>query len=133
MLTFATWYESGLSKEKALTRQDMEYGALLASPRVAGAPFLIVPSHPINIFPSETAEWIMLSIYDSLSRDASSAADSLSVMLQKEQTVYKSCDYLARTSLLTASDRMVVVDWCYSVIDAMECDRNTVGMVSRTC
>ena len=87
------------------------------------------------------------SIYETLSRDTAAAADSLWVMLQKEQTTYdvSSCDYLLASSPLhpsaTAgtsigeSDRVQIVDWCYSVVDICQFDREIVaiamGMVDR--
>jgi len=69
------------------------------------------------------------SIYDSLSHDAVTVAESLSAMMQKEQTTYTSCDYLhpARGSIITESDRMQLVDWCYSVVDKCAFDRELVA------
>ncbi|KAL7532472.1 hypothetical protein ACHAXR_009511 [Thalassiosira sp. AJA248-18] len=72
------------------------------------------------------------SIYDSLSHDSATAAESLSVMMQKEQTIYKSCDYLhppmQDDTMITESDRTKLVDWCYSIIDHCEFERETVAI-----
>ena len=88
----------------------------------------------------------MRSIYETLSRDKTAVADSLWVMLQKEQTTYSDCrDYLLSSShscsaahhapIITESDRMQIVDWCYSVVDILEFDRENVmiamGLVDR--
>ena len=85
----------------------------------------------------------MRSIYETLSRDKSAVADSLWVMLQKEQTTYSGCrDYLQSAShsrpspaAITESDRMQIVDWCYGVVDTLEFDREIVmiamGLVDR--
>ena len=73
----------------------------------------------------------MPSIYDSLSQD-NAVANSLWVMMQKEQTIYRSCNYFDQPSLVTESDRKKMVDWCYSVIDNRQLDRDNVAMVSST-
>ena len=73
----------------------------------------------------------MPSIYDSLSQD-NAVANSLWVMMQKEQTIYRSCNYFDQPSLVTESDRKKMVDWCYSVIDNCQFDRDNVAMVSLT-
>ena len=73
----------------------------------------------------------MPSIYDSLSQD-SVVANSLWVMMQKEQTIYRSCNYFDQPSLVTESDRKKMVHWCYSVIDNRQLDRDNVAMVSLT-
>lgn len=76
-------------------------------------------------------------IYEWLSKDTEHAAESLSVMMQKEQEVYSSCDYLhlhhlslpeVTGILLTGSDRLKIVDWCYGVIDQCKFDRETVAI-----
>lgn len=92
------------------------------------------------------------SIYDSLTRDASSAAASLSVMMHKERAAYACGDYLRRpsrharavpdlgggcgeddscatveASQVSESDRLQIVDWCYSVVDKLGLDRETVA------
>jgi len=73
------------------------------------------------------------SVYDSLSQDAFDAAESLSVMMQKEQTTYESCDYLhpswpVDSTIITESDRLKIVDWCYTVVDQCKFDREAVAM-----
>lgn len=85
----------------------------------------------------------MRSIYETLSRDKAAVAESLWVMLQKEQTTYSGCrDYLQSAShsrpsaaAITESDRMQIVDWCYGVVDTLEFDREIVmiamGLVDR--
>jgi hypothetical protein len=67
---------------------------------------------------------------------ATSVAESLSVMMQKEQTVYRSCDYLhppsSSSSLnlraVDAEVRTKMVDWCYSFIDTIQVERESVAM-----
>mmetsp|Transcript_1140 Transcript_1140/g.1992 ORF Transcript_1140/g.1992 Transcript_1140/m.1992 type:complete len:302 (-) Transcript_1140:202-1107(-) len=73
------------------------------------------------------------SIYGSLSNNASAAAESLNVMMHKEQSIYKICDYLrpswpADDIMVTEHDRLKIVDWCYSVVDQCQFDRETVAM-----
>jgi hypothetical protein len=68
-------------------------------------------------------------------------ADSLAVMMQKEQTVYRSCDYLHASASSSSSSssalnlrvvdedvRMTMVDWCYSLIDVCQFERESVAM-----
>lgn len=72
----------------------------------------------------------------SLSKDsvAAAAAESLSAMVQKEQTTYKSGDYLhvmpppEDTSIVTESDRLKIVQWLCSIIDHCKFDRETVAI-----
>ena len=67
---------------------------------------------------------------------ATSVAESLSVMMQKEQTIYRSCDYLhppsSSSSLnlraVDAEVRTKMVDWCYSLIDVCQFERESVAM-----
>lgn len=59
---------------------------------------------------------------------AESIAETLARMMQKEQTTYKSCDYLTDAPSVTIADRTKIVDWCYSVIDQCEFERETVAI-----
>jgi hypothetical protein len=69
------------------------------------------------------------SISASLSQDTAAVAESLSAMMQKEQAVYQCDDYLhAPATLITESDRLKIVDWCYGVIDHCKFDRETVAI-----
>ena len=98
----------------------------------------ITKLHSHSIFTYKT----MPSVNDSLSHDSASVAEALSVMIEKEQTIYKSCDYLSSSSssvddgcnseqvLITQSDRQLICDWCYSIVDACQFDRETVALVS---
>jgi len=89
----------------------------------------------------------MPSVQESLSHDPTSVHEALSVILSKEQTVYKSYDYLStinhlqhlspsfcgddkKNAVITSSDRQLIVDWCYSIVDACQFDRETVALVS---
>ena len=77
---------------------------------------------------------------ESLTRDTASAAESLSVMMQKEQAIYTRRDYLGpqppcgvddndiAAKRITPDDRLKIVDWCYSVVDACQFDRETVAL-----
>ncbi|KAL7539383.1 hypothetical protein ACHAXR_009248 [Thalassiosira sp. AJA248-18] len=70
-------------------------------------------------------------IHNSLSQDTIAVADSLFVMLQKEKTIFRSCNYFDLSSspaVTRGSDRMKVVDWCYSIIDNTQFDRETVAI-----
>ena len=89
-------------------------------------------------------------IYDSLTRDTTMAAESLSAMLEKEQTIYhhckSKCDYLlllrrsnnnnnnndneASETAVTENARIKIIDWFYSVIDKCQFDRSTVAMAT---
>ena len=80
------------------------------------------------------------SIYDCLNRDTIAASETLSAMMENEQTHYQRCDYLYPSSsssspqhimtppTTTQGDRLKIVDWCYSVVDACHFDRETVVM-----
>jgi len=78
-----------------------------------------------------------------LSEDNATVAQSLSIMMKKEQTIYTSCDYLhspdpsssqsssspdGMPTRVTPSDRMMIVDWCYSVINKVQLNRETVAL-----
>ena len=73
-----------------------------------------------------------LSINNSMSWNAASAAEILSVMLQKEQTVYRSRDYLANPSssrqVIDEGDRTKMVDWCYRIVDTCQLEREIVAI-----
>ncbi len=74
-------------------------------------------------------------------------AENLSIMLQKEQTMYcrRSCDYLlgirqdqqavqieevtppTSMTMINEADRAELVDWCYKVVDLFKFDREVVA------
>jgi hypothetical protein len=62
-------------------------------------------------------------------RNAEDVADSLAAMIKKELTVYKCVGYLdpSDTSIITADDRMAIVDWCYYVVDHCQFSRQIVA------
>lgn len=73
------------------------------------------------------------SIYESLAKHAAASAESLYAMMHQEQTTYKmSCDYLhpptSTEPMINESDRVKIVDWCYSVVDQCKFDRETVAI-----
>jgi len=85
------------------------------------------------------------STNNSIFNHTTHTAETLTAMLQKERTMNVYCgrkssdndDLLQQcTSLLvedvvaavTWSDRMILVDWCYSVVDKCKFDRDTVAM-----
>jgi hypothetical protein len=82
------------------------------------------------------------SNYDSLSNDAESSAETLYIMLHQEQTTYASRDYLSRShhlhqelsseTMVSASDRTKLVDWCYDVVDSCEFNRENVAIAMDT-
>jgi len=65
-----------------------------------------------------------------LSQDAAAAADSLTVMIEKERTIYKCSGYLDpnEPTIITADDRMTIVDWCYGVVDHCQFSREVVAL-----
>ena len=78
------------------------------------------------------------SLPSALSRDTTAVAESLSVMIQKEQTFYKCRDYLRKRSssmssldddtiIITQTDRTKIVEWCYGIVDKCQLDRETVA------
>lgn len=77
---------------------------------------------------------IMISSYHTLAKDATAAAESLGVMMQKERQMFSGCGYLdhssssSEASSVKKSERMEVVDWCYSVVDIFQYDRETVSI-----
>jgi len=78
-------------------------------------------SNNTNNLPSKLS-WIDMSI-----------AESLAVLMQKERTVYRSCDYLHNGALglqgvLDEEDRTKMVEWCYSVVDICQLERESVSM-----
>ena len=88
---------------------------------------LILIKNTINIMP--------LSIYNSLSKDTAAAAESLSVMLQKEKRYYStsrlhSLDHPSslRSSSIDDQDRTKIVQWLYFATDRLGLDRETVAI-----
>ena len=80
-----------------------------------------------------------LPTYASISRDPIASADALSVMVRKEQTIYKTdhCDYLPTpltlndencSTVITPEDRVTIVDWCYTIIDKCNFSRESVAI-----
>lgn len=69
-----------------------------------------------------------------LSRNVTDVAESLSTMIQKEQTIYRSRDYLRNhpsrdiNIAITESDRAKIVDWCYSVVARCNVDPDIVAV-----
>lgn len=73
---------------------------------------------------------IMPPINSYFSNDVTAASNSLRAMLQKEQMTYRANNYLANCTLpsaLTESDRLKMVDWCYSIVDRFRFDREIVA------
>eukprot|EP00984_Skeletonema_dohrnii_P015377 scaffold6629_cov171-Skeletonema_dohrnii-CCMP3373.AAC.2 len=69
---------------------------------------------------------------ENLSRNAEAVADSLAAMIKKELTTKYSCfdAYLLNPSdpnMITADDRMKLVDWCYGIVDHCNFSRETVA------
>lgn len=80
---------------------------------------------------------MQLSICNSLSKETTAVAESLSVMIQKEQTCYKLRHHYLddppsflpgddKTMMVTETDRTKIVEWLYSVTDQCHLDRETV-------
>ena len=66
----------------------------------------------------------------SQSQDTTVVAESLSVMIQKELTIYTRNGYLDAyepTIIITSDNRMALVDWCYSVVDHCQFSREAVA------
>lgn len=70
----------------------------------------------------------MKYIYQTLSRDTKAAAESLWAMMQKEKT--SESNYLNQPfTIITASDWTKLADWCYSIVDRFQFDRENVTKV----
>lgn len=101
------------------------------------------PTHPgIIILSTATSVHQYLCImklstaFDPLSQNAATALEEiLSVMVQKEQTMNKSFDYIVGVpktkTVVTVTDRTKLVDWCFSVIDKCEFERETVAIAMK--
>ena len=66
---------------------------------------------------------------ESLSQDTTAVAASLAVMIEKEHTIYTCKGYLdpSDTIIITADDRMALVDWCYDFVDHCHISREVVA------
>jgi len=71
----------------------------------------------------------MMKPTESLSRNTEAAADTLAAMIKRELTVFSCSGYLnpSDPTMVTSYDRMLLVDWCYDVIDHCEHSRETVA------
>jgi hypothetical protein len=73
----------------------------------------------------------MMKPTESLSRNTEDVADSLAAMIKRELTIY-SCHegYLNHSdpTMITADDRMKLVDWCYGVVDHCQLSREVVAV-----
>jgi hypothetical protein len=69
-----------------------------------------------------------------VSWNVSSVAESLAVMMNKERTIYRKRDYLSESpsstvqGFLDQEDRTKVVEWCYSVVDICQLERESVAI-----
>ena len=85
------------------------------------------------------------STNNSISNHTTDTAETLTAMLQKERTMNVYCgrkssknDYVLQlcssllvedlAAVVTWSDQMILIDWCYSVVDKCKFDRETVAM-----
>eukprot|EP00984_Skeletonema_dohrnii_P032861 scaffold27784_cov155-Skeletonema_dohrnii-CCMP3373.AAC.1 len=67
---------------------------------------------------------------ENLSRNTEAVAESLAVMIKKELTTYSCYDAYLNPSdpnMITADDRMKLVDWCYGIVDHCKLSRETVA------
>ena len=70
---------------------------------------------------------------ENLSRNTEAVADSLAAMIKRELTTKYSCydydGYLnpSDRNMITADDRMKLVDWCYDIVDHCKLSRETVA------
>lgn len=73
-----------------------------------------------------------LSVADFLTQDTKNSAEILYEMLQKEETIFSCCDYLACSSQvsITKDDRLKMINWCFGTIGSCNFDRETVMLVS---
>ena len=71
----------------------------------------------------------MMKPTESLSSNTEAAADTLAAMIKRELTVFSCSGYLnpSDPTMVTSHDRMLLVDWCYDVIDHCEHSRETVA------
>eukprot|EP00984_Skeletonema_dohrnii_P009221 scaffold3521_cov151-Skeletonema_dohrnii-CCMP3373.AAC.3 len=67
---------------------------------------------------------------ENLSRNTEAVADSLAAMIKKELTTYSCYDAYLNPSdpnMITADNRMKLVDWCYDIVDHFNFSRETVA------
>jgi len=67
---------------------------------------------------------------ENLSRNTEAVADSLAAMIRRELATYLCYDgYLnpSDPNMITAGDRMKLVDWCYDIVDHCKLSRETVA------
>ena len=77
------------------------------------------------------------AIFNSLSLDTAHVAETLAVMIQKEQRIARNDDctnYFYQhafdsSAVVDEADRMKMVDWCYKIVDECKLDRECVAMV----
>lgn len=71
-----------------------------------------------------------MNLFDVLYKDTFEASDALAIFLEKEQKIYRRCDYLSSSSscTVTVDDRLKIVDWMFSVIDSCQYKRDTVSI-----
>jgi hypothetical protein len=65
-----------------------------------------------------------------LSRNTEAVADSLAAMIKRELTNYSCFEGYLNPSdpdMITADDRMALVDWCYAIVDHCEFSREVVA------
>jgi len=74
---------------------------------------------------------MMPSTYSFLSQDTTTVAESLSIMIDREQKHHRSRNYLSQSTVITSSDRRKIVDWCYAFVDTLKFDREIVVLVRR--
>eukprot|EP00984_Skeletonema_dohrnii_P013194 scaffold5451_cov117-Skeletonema_dohrnii-CCMP3373.AAC.1 len=67
---------------------------------------------------------------ENLSRNTEAVAESLAAMIKRELTTFSCYDgYLnpSDPNMITADDRMKLVDWCYDIVDHCKLSRETVA------
>jgi hypothetical protein len=72
---------------------------------------------------------MMMKSVENRSQDTAAVVDSLCVMIQKEHAMYTRTRYLDpyEPTIITADDRMKIVDWCYGVVDHCHFSREVVA------
>ena len=74
---------------------------------------------------------MMMKSVENRSQDTAAVVDSLCVMIQKEHAMYTRTRYLDpyEPTIITADDRMKIVDWCCGVVDHCHFSREVVDSV----
>eukprot|EP00985_Skeletonema_marinoi_P006582 scaffold2845_cov147-Skeletonema_marinoi.AAC.5 len=89
----------------------------------------VLRSSQVSVHEKQSAKLTMQNLW----RNTEAVADSLAAMIKRELTTSHSCSchegYLNSSdpNLITADDRMKLVDWCYDIVEHCRYSRETVA------